>query len=131
LVGSLAREEFEGTESRGKAGPTRKGDITSGKIKGKVIYRPTGEPVAYAQIESLNIKTGGRMSCSIRPKNEIRWHVRDRYCESNAPRLGSRRILDPDKKALQRSVVKEIWDTAGQDLWVIQSPLKTFIITKE
>jgi hypothetical protein len=58
LVGSLAREAFEGTESKGKAGPTRKGDITSGKIKGKVIYRPTGEPVAYAQIESLNIKTG-------------------------------------------------------------------------
>jgi hypothetical protein len=45
--------------------------------------------------------------------------------------------LDPGEFWIQKrkpykgALVKEIWDTAGQDLWVIQSPLKTFIITKE
>ncbi|MBN1234551.1 MAG: hypothetical protein JW999_00700 [Methanotrichaceae archaeon] len=59
IVGS-SKGEQEKYEPPSSNIPEETGEITGGKIRGRVIYRPTGEPVAGAIIHSLDFEDEAR-----------------------------------------------------------------------
>ena len=122
--------------------PEKSGEITSGKIRGKVIYRPTGEPVAGATIHSLDFEDEARGAYPVNKLNsdgsvkELLKTGSDGTFEIDIATWVSSGI-DPGRfwiriiKPYEGPKVQETWSTVCLDLWVIQSPLKTFSLTKE
>lgn len=118
--------------------PENKGKITSGKIRGKVIYQPTGEPVAEALILSLVYKdeASGAYPICMHNSDECLNTRSDGTFEIDIatwmpfgadPGTFWIRIIKPYNGPL----VKETLETTCLDLWVVQSPLKTFTLTTE
>lgn len=58
--GSLGPDKDEDKPPAGGQVPEKKGEIISGKIKGRAVYQPTGEPVAGAVILSLDFEDEAR-----------------------------------------------------------------------
>ena len=118
--------------------PENKGKITSGKIRGKVIYRPTGEPVAGALILSLVYEDEASGSYP------ICMHNSDECLKTRSDGTFEIDIatwmpcgVDPGTfwihiiKLYNGPLVQKTWATTCLDLWVVQSPLKTFNLTEE
>jgi hypothetical protein len=142
IVGSLGSDSRVNEQSSANEVPENKGEITSGKIKGRAIYRPTGEPVAGAHILSLDFEDEGRGSYPVHKLNSD-GSVKE-WLETGSD--GSFEIdiatwipsgADAGTfwirmiKFYDGPLAQDIWETTCLDLWVVQSPLKTLTLTKE
>ena len=138
IVGSFGSDKSVNEQSSANKVPEKKGEITSGKIKGKAIYLPTGEPVAGAVILSLDFEDEARGSYPLHKLNSDEWlrTGSDGTFEIDiATWLPSG--IDPGTfwtriiKFYDGPLAKDIAATTCLDLWVVQSPLKTLTLTKE
>lgn len=117
--------------------PAKKGEITSGIIRGKAVYRPTGEPVVGATIHSIdfeNTAKGGYPVQRLNPDGSVK-----EMLKTGAD--GSFEIdiaewvpsgLDPGRfwiriiKPYDGHLNEKYWEMVCLDLWVVPNPLKTF-----
>ena len=141
IVGSSKGEQDKYEPPSGNI-PEKTGEITSGKISGRVIYRPTGEPVAGATIHSLDFEDEARGAYPVHKLNpdgsvkELLKTGSDGTFEIDIATWVPSGI-DPGRfwiriiKPYNGGLVQETWATVCLDLWVVQSPLKTFSLTKE
>ena len=140
--GSLGPDKDEDKPPSGDQVPEKKGEITSGKIKGRAVYRPTGEPVAGAVILSLDFEDearGGYPVHKLNPDGSVKEWLKtgsDGTFEIDIATWMPSGV-DPETfwirmiKLYDGPLVKDLWATTCLDLWVVQSPLKTFSLTKE
>jgi len=122
--------------------PEKKGEITDGKIRGRAIYRPTGEPVAGAVIHSIDFEDeakGGYPVHKLNSDGSVKEMLRTGPDGSFEIDIATwvPSGLDPGRfwiriiKPYDGYLVQDIWETACLDLWVVQSPLKTFSLDRD
>jgi hypothetical protein len=120
----------------------KKGEITSGKIRGKVVYQPTGEPVAGATIHSIvfeNEAKGGYPVHRLNPDRSVKEMLKtgtDGSFEIDISKwvpsgLDSGRFWIKIIKPYDGYLTRKTWETVCLDLWVVQSPLKTFSLNRD
>jgi hypothetical protein len=137
IIGSSGGTQDESKPSSSQI-PATKGAITNGTIRGTVIYRPTGEPVTEALILSLDYEdeaSGGYPICMPNSDELLKTRSDGTFEIDIAtwmpfgvdPGTFWIRIIKP----YNGSLVQETWETTCLDLWVVQSPLKTFTLTTE
>ncbi|HPR67120.1 MAG TPA: CARDB domain-containing protein [Methanothrix sp.] len=137
IVGSFGSDNDTDTMPGSFSGTVSKGEITSGKIKGKAIYRPTGEPVAGAVIIGLDFEDEARGSYPIQKLNSdgLKTGSDGTFEIDIATCIPSG--VDPGTfwirmiKFYDGPLAQDLWGTTDLDLWVVQSPLKTFTLTNE
>ncbi|TRZ66935.1 MAG: hypothetical protein D4Q77_03935 [Methanothrix sp.] len=142
IVGSFGPDKDVYKPSSGGQVSEKKGEITSGKIKGRAVYRPTGEPVAGAVIHSLDFEDeakGGYPVHKLNPDGTVKEQLKTgpdgTFDIDIATWMPSG--LDPGTfwirmiKPYNGPLVQKVWATTCLDLWVVQSPLETFILTEE
>jgi hypothetical protein len=137
IVGSFGSDNDTYNVPGSFSGTVSKGEITSGKIKGKAVYRPTGEPVAGATILSLDFEDEARGSYPIQKLNSdgLKTGSDGTFEIDIATCIPSG--VDPGTfwirmiKFYDGPLAQDLWGTTDLDLWVVQSPLKTFTLTND
>ena len=142
IVGSFGSDNDVNEQPSANKVPEKKGEITNGKIKGKAIYRPTGEPVAGALILSLDFEDEDRGSYPVHKLNSD-GSVKEWL------KTGSDGTFEIDIATWMPSGVdagtfwirmikfydgphaQDIREATCLDLWVVQSSLETLTLTKE
>lgn len=141
IVGSFGSDNDTHNHSANYV-PEKRGEITSGKIKGKAIYRPTGEPVDGATILSLDFENEARGSYPIHKLNSdgsVKEWLKTRSDGTFEIDIVTWMPSGVDPGTFWIRMIKlydgplsqDLWVTTCLDLWVVQSPLKTFTLTKE
>ena len=142
IVGSFGPDKDVYKPPSGGQVSDKKGEITSGKIKGRAVYRPTGKPVAGAVIHSLDFEDearGGYQIHKLNPDGSVKEQLKtgsDGTFEIDIATWTPSGV-DPGTfwirmiKPYDGPLVHEVWATTCLDLWPVQSPLDTFTLTEE
>ena len=136
----VGRDYSDGSLDKGKSSssttPAKKGSIVSGKIKGRVIYRPTGEPVAGAAIHSIDFDDESKGGYPVGSGGEMLKTASDGSFEIDIAK-SMPYGLEPGRfwiriiKPYEGYLTSKVWETTCLDLWVVQSPRKTFSLDKD
>lgn len=114
----------------------KKGSIVSGKIRGRVIFRPTGEPVAGAIIHSIDFDDESKGGYPVGSAGEMLKTASDGSFEIDIAK-SMPYGLEPGRfwiriiKPYEGYLTSKVWETTCLDLWVVQSPRKTFSLDKD
>ena len=136
----VGRDYSDGSLDKGKSSssttPAGKGSIVSGKIRGRVIYRPTGEPVAGAAVHSIDFEDESKGGYPVGSAGEMLKTASDGSFEIDIEK-SMPYGLEPGRfwiriiKPYEGYLTSKVWDTTCLDLWVVQSPRKTFSLDKD
>lgn len=136
----VGRDYSDGSLDKGKPSssstPAGKGSIVSGKIRGRVIYRPTGEPVAGAAIHSIDFEDESKGGYPVGSPGEMLKTASDGSFEIDIAK-SMPYGLEPGRfwiriiKPYEGYLTSKVWDTTCLDLWVVASPRKTFSLDKD
>jgi hypothetical protein len=136
----VGRDYSDGSLDKSKSSssstPVKKGSIVSGKIRGRVIYRPTGEPVAGAAVHSIDSEDESKGGYPVGSGGEMLKTASDGSFEIDIEK-SMPYGLEPGRfwiriiKPYEGYLTSRVWDTTCLDLWVVQSPRKTFSLDKD
>ena len=116
--------------------PVKKGSIVSGKIRGRVVYRPTGEPVAGATVHSIDFDDELKGGYPVGSPGKMLKTASDGSFEIDIAK-SMPYGLEPGRfwiriiKPYEGYLTSKVWDTTCLDLWVVQSLRKTFSLDKD
>ena len=132
----IVGQDYDGSLDKGKPSSdtttAKKGSIVSGKIRGRVIYRPTGEPVAGAVIHSIDFENEAKGGYPVGSAGEMLKTASDGSFEIDIAK-SMPYGLEPGRfwiriiKPYEGYLTSKVWDTTCLDLWVVAKPAEDIL----